>query len=145
MLSGDGSVSDVTLFNHSGSPALEIPTGTINLYAIGNVGIGTATPFSVSTLYTAYTTTSLTAHTAAASSWAVTGGTKSKNLTHSNVSPYPISLQTRSEGANGNAFPIALNPLGGNVGIGTTAPSVMLDVNGNSRVYSQFQISGGFL
>jgi hypothetical protein len=46
VLSGDGSTSDLTLENHSGSAALEIPSGTTNLYAPGSVGIGVATPLT---------------------------------------------------------------------------------------------------
>ena len=45
ILSGDGSISDVTIENKSGSAALEIPSGTTNLYAPGSVGIGTTVPF----------------------------------------------------------------------------------------------------
>lgn len=38
------------------------------------------------------------------------------------TSPYTTSLQAKHAIADGSAYPIALNPLGGNVGIGTTVP-----------------------
>ena len=44
ILSGQGSTADVTLENKNGNIALEIPTGTTNVYLPGNVGIGTTSP-----------------------------------------------------------------------------------------------------
>lgn len=42
-------------------------------------------------------------------------------------------------GANNTAYPIVLNPLGGNVGVGVTNPGAALDVNGQGR------FSGGLI
>jgi hypothetical protein len=42
--------------------------------------------------------------------------------------------QQRFDG-NGSVYPLCLQPKGGNVGIGTTAPSAVLDVNGSIRAY----------
>jgi hypothetical protein len=44
------------------------------------------------------------------------------------TAPYAIWLQGRRNATENAAFPIALNPLGGNVGIGTLAPADKLDV-----------------
>jgi hypothetical protein len=46
------------------------------------------------------------------------------------TSPYTTSLQAKHSTLDGNAYPISLNPLGGNVGIGMTTPSAKLAVNG---------------
>lgn len=48
------------------------------------------------------------------------------------TSPYTTSLQAKHSTLDGNAYPISLNPLGGNIGIGTTTPGAKLDVNGTS-------------
>jgi hypothetical protein len=41
-------------------------------------------------------------------------------------------MQNRHTGINGLAYPIALNPLGGNVGIGVTSPSRRVETTGGS-------------
>ena len=41
-----------------------------------------------------------------------------------------VSLQAQRESTNSEVFPLSLNPLGGNVGIGTTETSYKLHVNG---------------
>jgi hypothetical protein len=40
-------------------------------------------------------------------------------------------MQVKHESANGNAYPLSLNPLGGNVGIGTATPGQKLEVAGD--------------
>lgn len=42
-----------------------------------------------------------------------------------------VSLQSQRESSNSEVFSLSLNPLGGNVGIGTTSPSMKLHVNGD--------------
>jgi len=49
-----------------------------------------------------------------------------------NVSPFPFWIQARTSG--NAARDIALNPLGGNIGIGTTIPGEKLQVDGNLRL-----------
>jgi hypothetical protein len=55
-------------------------------------------------------------------------------------------LQGRSRLGNGSSFPILLNPLGGNVLIGTTTDAgFKLDVNGTARVVGQLTASAGIV
>jgi hypothetical protein len=50
------------------------------------------------------------------------------------ASPYTFWLQTKQSNNSGSTFPLALNPIGGNVLIGTTTDSgYKLDVNGSGR------------
>ena len=46
----------------------------------------------------------------------------------SSATPYSMWLQTKRGTNDGSSWPLALNPMGGNVGIGTTAPSQQLAV-----------------
>ena len=46
------------------------------------------------------------------------------------ASPYAVAFQTKYVLADGTSYPLALNPVGGNVGIGTTNPQHTLHVAG---------------
>ena len=48
-----------------------------------------------------------------------------------NSSPYEVWLQTHRVGNSGSSWPLALNPLGGNVGVNQSNPATALDVNGD--------------
>lgn len=73
----------------------------------------------------------------------LTGEIVSKSLAY-NSSPYGlitriystgvVSLQSQRESNNSETFGLTLQPLGGNVGIGTTSTSYKLDVSGTFRV-----------
>jgi hypothetical protein len=108
-----------------------LPNGIWN--SSGNVGIGTTGPWSKTTVVGSTSNPSLTAQTAAMQSWAWNNGVDLSLFMGGN-SPYTVSLQARHHTSSGNAYPIALNPLGGNIGIGTTGPSQKLDVAGNVKV-----------
>src|SRR6185369_3843988 len=105
------------------------PTSSIDIDASGEVGIGTASPRFRTHILGANASPSLTA---VAGIVAIDGGTGTNELTIGTFSgtPFGVWLQAKdnaSSGAgSGSSYPILLNPLGGSVGIGTTAPTLAL-------------------
>src|SRR5574343_1904246 len=49
----------------------------------------------------------------------------------SNTSPFGPWIQSKTNIENDSAYPLAINPLGGNVGIGTSSPTEKLVATGN--------------
>ncbi len=111
----------------------------ISLMNNGNVGMGTASPNA--RLHVEAVST-----TAPSLTWNASSGQIFRNenselaIGLSNSSPFPLYMQGRTN--TNTSREIVLNPLGGNVGVGTTAPSVALDVNGSFRVRSAADASG---
>jgi len=101
------------------------------------LGIGSAAPVSrLSVVDSASTVASLT--TNAASHFNISRGISGvTNLvfTISGVAPNTAAIQHRHSNIDGIGYPIAINPLGGNVQIGTTTDAgYKLDVNGTARI-----------
>lgn len=107
----------------SGLPLLLNPTSG------GSVAIGTgaATPWGGFQVLSPTTTPSLVHQTNAN---VVIGSGSWMELAINITSPPGVSFQTRNNTADGATYPICLNPLGGNVGIGTTSPWAPLVVSG---------------
>lgn len=61
-----------------------------------------------------------------------------------NTTPFGFWLQTKSNTANGLAYPLLLNPLGGAVGIGIRVPRVKLDVAGGG-INTSYTLGSTFL
>ncbi|MBI2030036.1 DUF5011 domain-containing protein [Candidatus Kaiserbacteria bacterium] len=109
----------------------------------GNVGIGTASP---------QTKLHLSGTSAAASGTSYTGlltlqGSNTATLgigSHPTV-PYGLWLQTGDTSLSSQTYPLLLNPLGGNVGIGTTSPANQLHIVGSSPVRIDSSTDGSSL
>tara|TARA_R110002073_G_scaffold279397_1_gene443559 strand:- start:225 stop:2579 length:2355 start_codon:yes stop_codon:yes gene_type:complete len=110
-----GTVSGVTTFS---------PRMTIDY--IGNVGIGTVSPDATLDVHAPSTTApSLTMGAAAGQIFKNEDSELAFGLM--NASPYNVWMQSRF---NGNVSrPLLINPLGGNVGIGTSSPRGILDIS----------------
>jgi hypothetical protein len=97
----------------------------------GNVGIGTTNPTSFLTAISPWInySPSLTFRSTAAYSFETAGVELAAGVAP--AYPYAYWLQAREYG--NNAWTLSLNPLGGNVGIGTISPTYKLDVAGQIR------------
>lgn len=105
----------------------------------GNVGIG-ATPTTRLTVVYAGSSASLTAGASAAASFGASGLTDLA-VTNATSDPFQITLQTRHQSVNGLSYPLAINPLGGNVGVGMV-PARTLDVTGTFGATSTATFGG---
>jgi hypothetical protein len=109
-----------------------------NCMALGGVGTGATREFvgiglshpttALSVLSNDYSSASTTANNGIATF--STSGNTTLSINGTSLSPYAISLQAKYANFSG-VSPLVFNPLGGNVGIGTTSPSNALEVNGN--------------
>ena len=108
---------------------------------IGNVGIGTTNPLVTADING--TNTAIAALNQAANGSVLIGSTgTSAGLNIGIFGGSYAFIQNRSRTGDGNAYPISLNPLGGNVGIGITTPSQSLHVFTATPYQIQVQRSG---
>jgi len=94
-------------------------TEMVRIASTGNVGIGTTGPYSKLSIVGGDTDPSLTVDTAALLN--IDNGLTDLAFTIDTTTPFAASIQHRHTSSSGNSYPIALNPLGGNVSIGTTS------------------------
>jgi hypothetical protein len=100
-------------------------TERMRLDSSGRLGLGTSSPGAKLESYFSSTDPSLSSNTGAGLS---VNGTSTVRLNFGNYPGSPFSSWVQSSDGAGTAYPIALNPLGGNVGIGTNSPRFALSI-----------------
>jgi len=104
-----------------------VPSGADMSYTGGNIGVGTTTPTSPLHINGGVIGTGLSGYS---TRWSFTGS--QNGMTAGLVSPnYPYLQGYRNASGTESAEPLLLNPFGGNVGIGTTAPAAPLHIIGS--------------
>jgi hypothetical protein len=134
--------SNKLTFYSGGAVALTLAsTGAATFISSVTAGSSSATNYGTLQIMGGVTSASLTVGTAANTVLAFSAG-QELAITGNNAAPYGISFQGRNSlaggGASGTAYPIILNPLGGNVGIGTESPAAKLDIIGPSAASSPY-------
>ena len=111
-----------------------------------NGPVSVVTPTAVTPLYVATANNSdpsLVHQARCTAEFAVNSGAPTAlAITHQIGAPYTVSAQVRNASADGSAYPLALNPLGGNVAIGTANPQYKLDVAGDINCTGTFRVGG---
>lgn len=103
----------------------------------GNVGIGIVSPAEKLHIYGTGAAPSLSSNTGIVHIG--NNVTQALDIGADPVTPYSMWLQTKRSNNDGTSWPLALNPLGGNVGIGTTNPGSKLTiVNGINPIVDSF-------
>jgi hypothetical protein len=113
------------LFIHGAS---EVNNPFITVTNSGNVGIGTTSPGHPLEIYGGSMDPSLAA--AGSSLLSINSLGVELAIGRMVTPPHSIWLQGKHATINDLTYPLVLNPLGGNVGIGNTSPSTLLDVSG---------------
>ena len=116
----------------SASGILNQDAGQLHWDATNNrLGIGTATPVGTLHVKGGQGSPSLSADTNNIN--VVNSSTAAQLVTGAySTGPYAIWMQVKDSANTSTSYPLVLNPLGGNVGIGTTTPGSALSVNGRA-------------
>jgi hypothetical protein len=128
---GSSAIEFKTTSSGSSGATDSSPTTKMTILGSGNVGIGTTAPVSALQIVTGGSTVSLNSDTAA---FQISGGGESQQLAFGidNASPWGVWIQGKRKSNDGTAWPLKLQPAGGNVGIGTTSPVAPLHVSSSN-------------
>lgn len=105
----------------------------------GNVGIGTASPAAKLQVSRGAIAPSLTFDSDCG---AIIGAPADVQIAFGNNPSSPWAAWMQSRQAGNNAWGLAINPLGGNVGIGTASPGSKLDVSGDINCTGAYRVNG---
>ena len=97
-----------------------------------SLGIGTSSPQSKAHVSGFASTVSPVALGTNGNAFSYTAGANAFGLTGGVLNSGAVYVQSGTTSGTGIAYSLALNPNGGNVGIGTTSPNALLDVTSNS-------------
>ena len=96
----------------------------------GNVGVGTTSPQYSLNVWGTSNAPSLTSYAGVVSFRS--NSTAELTIGAYTASPFGLWLQTKDSANSGSSYPLLLNPIGGNVGIGTTTPGALLVLQAGS-------------
>ncbi|MFA6995588.1 MAG: hypothetical protein WC249_04290 [Patescibacteria group bacterium] len=140
-----GSLNPVSSAGAPYTYTMTTSAGTYQIYQMtsGNVGIGTTGPL-VKTDIIGLGGVPATSGTVQQGALRLEQGSNTNVLDMGtiNSSPWTAWIQSTDRGSLASNYPLSLNPNGGNVGIGTTAPGDKLEVTGGIRTTSLGQSIG---
>ncbi len=106
-----------------------------------NVGIGTVSPESELHVYGVKGSPDLSANTGAIFQMQATSNVE-LIMGAQDPSPYSAWIQVKHKDDTGASYPLALNPLGGNVGVGTSSPTNALSFGAANPIISHSTADG---
>jgi hypothetical protein len=136
VMAGRGSSTDMVITNKNGSDVFTIPTGTTIANFVGSVGIGTASPAHLLTVFTSSASTATAGGIVRIGNFDYSGQTNNQVLS---LAPGIFGMDAPGV-ANGRFIINAT----GSVGIGTASPVSLLDVTGANPVLTLNRTSGAF-
>lgn len=141
--SSNGQNWDINSQGDSGGVSANLTLSTkgterMAITSTGNVGIGTTSPETNLMIYSTVTQSPALPGASTTGMFALNGsGQATLSIGKASNNTFWFSNVNRAFTGN-NYYNIALNPLGGNVGIGTTAPVGKLTIESNASVNNQF-------
>ena len=132
LYSGNATKLDLNQYNSGYLRLLTNNTERVRVTATGNVGIGTTSPTLALDIRGTQGSPSSSGTSQTGSLSIRGGGSHFMSSGMLNVSPWTGWFQAQDANNLATTYPLALNPNGGNVGIGTTSPDAKLDVEGGA-------------